>query len=207
MERIQIRAEARPVSTRGRLRRFRGAGLIPGIIYGRGKEAVPVVVDGKDLVNVLALPTGMNTLVDLTVDGERDTVMIRELVREILYQDRFSHVDFLRISLNEKLEVQVPVHLTGEAEGVREGGILQQAMREVILKCLPTEIPEQVELDISNLAVGQSLTVADLAVGAAMEIVSDPSELVVTVLAPRIVEEEPAEDAPAAEGGENREES
>ncbi len=201
MESVQVRAKIRPVSGKGTLRRLRSEGFVPGIVYGRGKEAVPVAVNGKDLAGVLALPTGMNTLIDLAVGKERDTVIIKDLAREILFRERYSHVDFLRISLAEKITVQVPVHLTGEPEGVKEGGILQQAMRELTVKCLPADIPEQIELDVSNLAVGESLTVADLKVGGDMEIVSDPSELVVTVLAPRAAGEEPAEAGAEVETG------
>jgi len=192
MERIQVQGRARAVSSKGSLKRLRREGFIPGVIYGRDKDALPVLVSGKDLANVLALPSAMNTLVDLTVDGELDTVMIKDLTREILFRERFSHVDFLRVSMKEKISVQVPVHLSGEAAGARKGGVVQQALREVVLKCLPTEIPEQVELDISSLAAGQSLTVADLVVGEFLEVISDPAEVVVTVLPPRVEAEEAA---------------
>jgi large subunit ribosomal protein L25 len=199
MERVQVKAVPRITASKGHLKQLRATGLVPGVVYGKKSEPATVAVDAKDLSAILSSATGANTLVDLTLDGKLDTVMIKELRRDILLADRLLHVDFVRISLLEKLEVQVPLVFTGEPIGVDEGGILQPLLREIYLKVLPTEIPETLELDISGLAVGQILTAADLEIPANAELITEPTEAVVTVVAPRIVEED-ADDAVPGEG-------
>ncbi|MBS4023909.1 MAG: 50S ribosomal protein L25 [Dethiobacter sp.] len=202
MERVQVKAEPRTPASKGHLRQLRQKGLVPGVVYGRNKEAVTVTVDGKDLAGVLGHSSGMNTLVDLAMDGGKDTVMVKELTRDILYHDRLTHVDFIRISLEDKLEVNVPVQLIGEPQGVRDGGVVQQSLREVVMKCLPTAIPEMIELDVTGLGTGQSLTVADLVTTGDVEMISDSAEVVVTVLAPRVAEEEEKHEEAAEAGAE-----
>lgn len=189
MERMQVVAQPRAVVTKGQLNALRKAGSVPGVVYGRKIEPISVAVDSKDITAILQSPSGANTLVDLTVDGNKETVMIKDLERDFLLLDRYIHVDFLRISLSDKLEVQVPITLIGEAAGVKEGGILQQSLREVALKCLPTNIPDNLELDVSGLTVGESLTVADLAVPADSEFLSEADEVIVSIVAPRVEEE------------------
>jgi len=202
LERVQVKAEPRTPASKGHLRQLRQKGLVPGVVYGRNKEAVTVTVDGKDLAGVLGHSSGMNTLVDLAMDGGKDTVMVKELTRDILYHDRLTHVDFIRISLEDKLEVNVPVQLIGEPQGVRDGGVVQQSLREVVMKCLPTAIPEMIELDVTGLGTGQSLTVADLVTTGDVEMISDSAEVVVTVLAPRVAEEEEKHEEAAEAGAE-----
>lgn len=189
MERMQVQAKLRTTSSKGQLKKLRSEGLVPGIVYGKNTDATAVAVDSKDIHTIVHSASGANTLVDLAVDGKTETVIIKELERDIFLQDRFTHVDFLQISLKDKLEVQVPVILIGEALGLKEGGIVQQALREVTLTCLPTEIPDQIELDISNLGLGETLTVGDLKVPAGSEFISDTHEAVVTMGAPRVSEE------------------
>ncbi len=207
MERLHVVAKPRATSTKSQLRQLRRDGYVPGVVYGRNSEPVNITVDSKDIVAILNTPTGINTLVDLEVDGSKTLAIIKELQRDILVPDRFISVDFMRVSLRDKLEVQVPVVLMGEAAGVKEGGVLQQLLREVTLKCLPTSIPEQLELDISELAVGESLTVADLTIPEDSEMITDAEEIVVTVTAPRLeleeeaVEEEEAPEEAAADAG------
>jgi large subunit ribosomal protein L25 len=206
MERLQMKASPRAITSKGHLRQLRQDGLVPGIVYGRNKESLAVTVHSKDLFNVINQSSGMNTLVELVTDDTQDTVMVKELTREILYHDRLTHVDFIRISLEDKLEVHVPVQLLGEPKGVREGGVMQQSLREVSLMCLPTAIPEQVELDVSGLETGQSLTVADLVFPVDTEVLSDPSEVIVTILAPRVAEEEAEAEDVEGEAAEEAEE-
>lgn len=200
MERMQVVAQPRAVVTKGQLNALRKAGSVPGVVYGRKTEPISVAVDSKDITAILQSPSGANTLVDLTVDGNKETVMIKDLERDFLLTDHYIHVDFLRISLLDKLEVQVPITLIGEAAGVKEGGILQQSLREVALKCLPTSIPDNLELDVSGLALGESLTVADLVVPADSEFLSEADEVIVSIVAPRVEEEaETTEEAEVTE--------
>ena len=188
MERVQVQAVPREMATKGQLRELRVSGMVPGVVYGQQEEAVAVAVDTKDIATIMQSAAGANTLVDLAVAGKTETVIIKELVQDILIQGRFTHVDFLRISLKDKLDVNVPIVLVGDAIGVKEGGILQTLLREVSLKCLPAEIPESIELDITNLAVGETLTVSDLNVPASSELLSEADEAIVLVAAPRLAE-------------------
>lgn len=197
MERMQIIAKPRATTTKGQLRELRKKGYVPGVVYGRNNDPISIMVESKDIVAVLNSPSGANTLIDLEVDGSKATVLLKELQRDVLLADRFINVDFMRISLLDKLEVQVPVVLTGEAVGVKEGGVLQQLLREITLKCLATNIPEQLELDISELAVGESLAVADLPVPEGSEIITDAAEIVVTIGARRLAETEESEEGEA----------
>ncbi|MCR3921291.1 MAG: 50S ribosomal protein L25/general stress protein Ctc [Firmicutes bacterium] len=190
MERMQIVAQPRVPATKGQLSKLRSAGYVPGVIYGRKTEPLTVAVDSKDITAILHSPSGANTLIDVAVDGGTATVMIKELKREIILTDRFVHVDFVRINLLDKLEVNVPIVLIGEAVGVKEGGVMQQSLREVALTCLPTNIPEHIELDISSLVVGDSLTVADIVAPEGSEFLSEENEVIVSILSPRLEEEE-----------------
>lgn len=199
MERFQLEASVRRPLTKGERKRLRQEGRIPAVVYGKGKDNVLVSIDGRKFASLLQLPSGLNTIVDLRIDGGVDTVMVKDLSRDIFLSDKIDHVDFIRISLTDKIEVQVPVLLTGEARGVKEGGILQQPLREITIKCLPAEIPEHVELDVSELEIGQHLSVADLPVMAGVEVLTDPAEIVVTIEAPR--EEEAAEATEEGEAG------
>lgn len=206
MERMQVTAKPRTAASKALLRKFREEGFVPGIVYGKKSEPRTVAVDSKDLAAILHSPGGSNTLVDLYVDGEQQTAMIKALDRDILFHDRFTHVDFLRISLTDKLEVHVPVLLTGEAAGVKEGGVLQQPLRDVAVKCLPTEIPEHLELDVSNLGVGESLAVADLSMPPGVELITEPDEMIVTITGTRAEPEAKPDDADEEPGEEEKEE-
>lgn len=201
MERMQVQAQPRFTTTKGQLKELRRKGLVPGVLYGKKEEPISLTVDSRDINAILNSPTGLNTVIDLNLDGTKTTVMIKELTRDALQPDRFIHTDFIRISLQDKLEVQVPIVLTGEAQGVKEGGILQILLREVTLRCLPTNIPEKIEADVSELQMGDTLTVTDLVLPSDTEIVSEPDEVVASIVAPR-VEEEPEEAAEEGEGAE-----
>lgn len=201
MERMQVQAQPRFTTTKGQLKELRRKGLVPGVLYGKKEEPISLTVDSRDINAILNSPTGLNTVIDLNLDGTKTTVMIKELTRDALQPDRFIHTDFIRISLQDKLEVQVPIVLTGEAQGVKKGGILQILLREVTLRCLPTNIPEKIEADVSELQMGDTLTVADLVLPSDTEIVSEPDEVVASIVAPR-VEEEPEEAAEEGEGAE-----
>ena len=116
MERMQVQAQPRFTTTKGQLKELRRKGLVPGVLYGKKEELVSLTVDSRDINAILNSPTGLNTIIDLNLDGTKTTVMIKELMRDALQPDLFIHTDFIRISLQDKLEVQVPIVLTGEAQ-------------------------------------------------------------------------------------------
>ncbi len=200
MERVTLDAKRREDTGTGAVKKLRRLGQIPAIVYGRGLEATPLTVDAKTLRGALHTTAGMNVLIDLTIGdggaGSR-TVMVKDVQRDIFRKD-IIHVDFHTIDLAETVEAHVPLLFTGQAKGVvEEGGVFEVHLREVVVECLPTQIPERVEVDISGLGLGRSLHVSDLVIPSDVTLVSAPEEVVATVGAPKVVEE--AAPAPAPE--------
>ncbi|MEW5785106.1 MAG: 50S ribosomal protein L25 [Bacillota bacterium] len=200
MERMMLEAEVRPVMSKGQLNQIRLEDKVPAVLYGRGKESQPLVVEGRLLRQVL-ISGGSNVLIDLKVKdkgkkAKQETVMFKEIERHIFHKDRVTHVDFIRISMTDKIEVAVQLIFAGEPVGVREGGVLQILLREVAVKCLPADIPESMEIDLSALSIGDSISVGSLALPADVELITDPEESLAQVLVP-IQEEKPAGEAEA----------
>jgi large subunit ribosomal protein L25 len=188
MEQRELIVEKRSESGTAAARRLRRRGLTPAILYGRGMESLPLAVDSKTLRSLMHAG-GHNVLLRLRIqggEGEPPTVMIKEMQRDAV-TGMTLNVDFQRISLTEKVTAQGPVVLFGEAPGVKQGGVLDQILREVEVECLPTDIPPRLELDISQLEIAHSLHVSDLVVPSGVEITTDPAAVVVTMT--RVVEE------------------
>lgn len=163
-EQVTLEAEKRSDTGKGPARQLRREGYVPAVVYGHGEESENLKVRVEDLEGVLGRISVDNTLVDLQVDGDTSPVLIREVQRHPFRPD-ILHVDFFRIRADEKIRVEVPLRLTGKSVGVEEGGILQQSKHEIEVECLPGDIPEFFELDVSALDVGDSLHVGDLATG------------------------------------------
>lgn len=193
MERHSIEAELRTETGKGAARRIRRSGLIPGVVYGRGNEPRSIKIDPQDIEKLLL----SNAIFDLTFvgeDGEESTVIIKDYQKDVIKQNLL-HVDFQFISMDEKITVSVPMNLEGEAVGVRDGGVLQQLLREIDIDVLPSEIPEEITIDISELEVGESLSVADLELPESIDLVTDSDEVIVTVVTPtELVEEDEEEE-------------
>jgi large subunit ribosomal protein L25 len=200
MER-KLRAERRDGTGKGASRKIRAAGRVPAVVYGRGSEPLHVSVDQKELIHLLHTEAGMNVLVEMRVDGERFLAMPREVQRDHV-KGRFLHVDFLRIARDEKVTVEVPIHLVGESRGVKEGGVVEHHLWSVSVESLPQDVPAAIEADITGVGIGESLKVADLRPPKGCTILAPPEEVVVSVVPPQVlrVEEEaaPAEAAGAA---------
>jgi len=201
MERVSLEASVRQRTGKEGARRLRRAGAVPAVVYGRGRKPVAVAVESRALRTALHTHAGTNVLIDLDIraDGaaDRQLVMVKELQRDILSHE-IIHVDFHAISLAETLEAHVPVVLVGTSRGVTEGGLLDQHLREVAVECLPTQIPERLEVDVSELRVGQAVHAGDLRMPEGVTLLTPPAEVVATVLAPRVEEAAPAA-PPAAE--------
>jgi len=196
MEQRELAVAMRSESGSSAARRLRRRGLVPGVMYGRGIAPMPLAVDAKRLRELIHAG-GYNVVVRLNIEdgGEAPTVMLKEIQRDPI-GGGVLNVDFQKISLTEKVTAQVPIVLLGEAPGVKQGGVLDQVLREVEVECLPTAIPVSLELDISDLEVGHSLHVSDLALPADVVITNEPTAVIVTVS--RVAEEVPAP-APAVE--------
>jgi large subunit ribosomal protein L25 len=205
MERLILEAQARPSMSKGQRKQLRGEGKVPAVIYGRGEDTLPLIVDGRTLRQVLVTGGG-NVLVDLAVKAKgkktrQETVMFKDIQRDIIYQDRIIHVDFIRISMTDKIEVAVTLNFIGEPAGLDEGGVLSMVSREVTIKCLPGDIPEHFDIDISALNIGDSLAADALDIDEKFELITPPETVLVQVLAP-MAEEEPEVEEELEEGEE-----
>ncbi len=202
MERITLNAKKRSGKhTQGELNRMRKEDSVPAIVYGRGGESLPVIVDSRNMRQILATEAGLNAILELDINngtaGAKETVMIKDVQRDILIQERLLHIDFIRISLTEKILVNVPLNYTGDSPGVKDGGVLQIIRREAEVHCLPTAIPDMLDVDVSALEIGENLLVKDIPLPEGVEMKLDPEDPVVQVLSPSMPEEEAAgEEAP-----------
>jgi large subunit ribosomal protein L25 len=188
-----LNVETRQGVGKGVARKLRAAGRIPGVCYGKGEASVPISLDPRALRRLLERSeAGLNTLINLAVEGggafDGKMVLVRELQKDPV-EGSYLHADFLAVDVQHSIEVSVPIHITGRAQGVELGGILDQALRELDLECLPLAIPSEILVDVSELDVGQSLHVSDIALPEGVTLRSDPGLSVVSVVAPAKVEE------------------
>jgi large subunit ribosomal protein L25 len=198
----QLNLEVREHTGKGVARKLRAKGRIPGVCYGAGADTLPVALDPVPLEKALrASAAGMNTLFGVQGGGafHGKSVLIKELQRDPV-QRNLLHADFYAVDLTKEIEVKVPLHLTGSAAGLMNGGIVDHQLREIEIRCLPTAIPESFSLDVSALDIGDSLHVRDIALPEGITLVSDPGLGVVSVVVPAKAEEEVAAEAAAAEG-------
>ncbi len=202
---VKFAIELREVRGKGGARKLRQSGMAPGVVYGGGRPATSIAFDVATLERILeSSHGGLNTLIDLEGDTPATgrTVIAKELQREPI-RGQITHVDFLEIDLKEKIEVSVPIHLLGTPAGVVLGGVLDQQQREVVLLCMPDAIPDEIEVDVSGMELGDSLHIRDLGVPAGTEFHTDDSLTVATVLVPRGLKED--EEQPEGEGEEGAE--
>lgn len=197
----KIAAETRNETGKGVARRLRAAGALPAVLYGSGKEARWLQIDEHSFEQILLHHTGESLIVDLTIDGgDPLKVLLKEVQHHPLTGSPL-HADFVEVSMTEKFTVSVPVVLVGEAPGIELGGVLDQLVRDVEIECLPTDLVEEIEVDVSGLNIGDSLQVGDIVVGPELTIVTAPDIAVATVVPPRVEEEEAEEEGEAAEEG------
>jgi len=193
-----LEAQPRTSGDKNDARRVRRGGKIPAVVYGAGKESRPVSVDPRQVARILHSQSGYNTIFDLALDGERTKAMIVDWQYEPI-KGSLLHIDLKRIAMHEKLHVNVPIVLKGEAAGVKQqGGILEQITREVELECLPDDIPTAIEADVSELVFGKVLRMGDLKHSDKVKFLSDPNQPVAHIIT---VKEEaaPTPEAVAAE--------
>src|ERR1017187_7107691 len=162
MNEIVLEAEQRPSATKGAVKAMRVKGRIPGVAYGDDGAAVALSVDEKSVQAILHSKGGRNTLISLKIGDASQPVLIKEIQRHPITRALW-HVDYHRISLKKKIETKVPVHVKGEAPGVKMGGgVLEHLVREIRVRCLPTEIPAFVEVDISGLQLNEGIRAKEL---------------------------------------------
>lgn len=211
MEKLELNVLVREETGKGVARKLRRSGRVPAVFYGPKAVPLSLSVDSLDVKSIIESDSGINTLITLKVDGNKDLdgkiVMIKELQTHPLAND-FLHADFLEVDLTKKIQVDVAVILIGSPVGLAEGGILEQPRREVLVECTPTNIPQQIEADVSEMNIGDTLHIEDLKVGDEIRILGDPMEAIASLTLPAI-EEEPVEEeleGEAEEGAEGAEE-
>jgi len=203
MAEVKLKAQSRDAVGKGAARKIRAAGKVPGVLYGPEVEPMRLAVDALELWHALHTDAGTNVLINLAVDGDTFLTMPREVQRDIV-RGTLLHVDFLRIRRDVAIQVDVPVQLVGESVGVKEGGVVEHHLWELRIECLPTQVPESIEADISALAINDSLHVSDLKIPQHLTVLTPLEEALVSVVPPPVLEipeeEVPEEEAELAEG-------
>ncbi|MDP8262106.1 MAG: 50S ribosomal protein L25/general stress protein Ctc [Candidatus Ancaeobacter aquaticus] len=204
MAQIELKVQLRVDKTKGELNDMRYEGLVPAIVYGQGKDPVMIQLNEREFAKVMRQSGSENLIIRLAIEGaeaEKEKDVILQEVQRHPIAETILHVDFHEISLKDKIKVNVPIHETGDAVGVeKSGGVLEHGLREIEVECLPTEIPEKIDIDISALEIGQALYVKDLPVTENVVVLTDPELPVFSVSAPKAEEEEkPAEEGETAE--------
>jgi large subunit ribosomal protein L25 len=196
MEQVLLNAAMRKKTELGKrfATKLRKEGFVPAVVYKAGKETVSIAVNAKEFSKALHTSAGENVIIELKIsdDGAKPqskTVIIKE-IQHHPFKDDILHVDFNQIALDELIKVKVAIATKGEAIGVtKDGGILERIMWEVEIECLPTQIPEKLEVDINGMEVGHSKTIKDLSVPSGIKVLADPQQIIVSIAAKKAVEE------------------
>lgn len=182
MQQKTMSIELREKVGKGIARKLRANGRVPGVVYGKGVEPVAVSVDAKELAGAIVGEGGRNNLITLQGVGSLNgnTVIVADLQKAAL-KGTYVSVDLHKINMDEKVRVHVPVAVVGTAAGVKEGGMLEVVMHSLDLECLPTQIPEHVEVDVTDLAIGHAIHVGELALPAGVKALDDPKATIVSI--------------------------
>jgi large subunit ribosomal protein L25 len=202
-ERVKLEVAERDKRGSADSRRLRRAGLIPGVLYGRGKTPHPISVPERELRRALTGASGLHAILDVVLEGQKTShASILKDYQQDVVTGRIAHVDLQEVRLDQPIQAQVVIELVGESAGTKEGGVLSQVSREVNVEALPMEIPERIEVDVSEMGIGDTLRLADVARQDGVTFLDDPEETVLaTVTMPTRVEE-PEEVLEEAEEGE-----
>jgi large subunit ribosomal protein L25 len=190
-ERIKLQVQERERKGSAEARRLRREGLIPGVLYGNGRQPHAICVPERELRRVLTGSSGLHAILDVVLEGQKTThASILKDFQQDPIRGHISHVDLQEVRLDQPIQASVTVQLVGEPEGVKEGGVLSQVQREINVEALPMEIPEHIELDVSGMKIGDTLRLADLAARDGVTYLDNPEETVLaTVTLPTRVEE------------------
>lgn len=198
-DKVTVKAEVRQSHGSNDSRRLRNSGKVPVAVYGGGEDSVSAVAELSQLAAILRSDSGVNTVFSLDIEGVG--------INDVIFHDRqidplrghLMHADLRRIAKGEKLELTVPIHFVGEPEDMGEGGILSQGLREIKVLCIPSKIPDFIEVDVSNLKPGESIHVSDIKVEEGVEIHELPETVVASIIIVKEEELEPATEEPATE--------
>jgi large subunit ribosomal protein L25 len=203
LELIELKTNIRTTTGNGPARRLRQKGQIPAVLYGPGTESVLLSVNISDIDRILKKGRIGQALLNLVILNNEETstrtVMVKELQHHPVSRD-FLHIDFYEVAMDRKIMVNIPVTTIGKAKGVENGGILQIIRRELEVQCFPLDVPESIEIDITDLDVGDSIHVGDISRQSGIEFLGEENFTVVTVVTPKIEEEEEVVEEAEEEG-------
>ncbi|WML42521.1 50S ribosomal protein L25/general stress protein Ctc [Neobacillus sp. PS3-40] len=182
-----LQAKERKEFRKSALKQIRNSGNIPAVIYGVSLESKPVFVSSADLTKTLR-EVGRNGVFSLDLDGSKQDVMLTQFQSDALKKE-ITHADFLAVDKSSKINVDVRLVLVGEAAGVKDGGVLQQPLHQLSISATPAGIPPQVEVDVTNLQVGETVTIADINTNGSYMIQHDAEEVIASILPPKQEEE------------------
>jgi large subunit ribosomal protein L25 len=202
---IEFTAFPRNTNGTGPSRRMRRTGRVPGVVYGAGKESQAIELDHNALARHLKQESFHASILDMTVDGSQQKVLLRD-VQMHPWKAEVLHVDFQRVAADRKIHMKVPLHFVNAelCPGVKEGGVVSHVMNDVDVQCLPGDLPEYIEVDVSKLDLGHSIHVNELAMPSGVELVArlkQENQVVVTLSVPRALIEEAAATAATAAAG------
>jgi large subunit ribosomal protein L25 len=203
-ERIKLEVQARDAVGTAEARRLRAEGMIPGVLYGAGKDTQAFCVGERDLRRAITGDHGMHAILDVVVEGDGGKARHAVLKDYQLHptKNRLLHIDLHEVRLDRPIQASVVVEILGEAEGAKMGGVVSQTQREVTVEALPMSVPDRLELDISHLQIGDSCRVSDLVAPEDVTILDDSEAVIVTVFQPRVEEEPEPEEGEELEGEE-----
>lgn len=201
MKKMPLTVYKRDSSRKSELKKIRMNNLVPGIIYGEGlKENLPISINKKDLIKLLRLKREEDFLVEIEVNEDKSKYVA--LIKDEQYHpvtDEIIHIDFHSVSLEKEITAKVPIHFVGEPKGVKEGGVLYKALHELEVEAKPLDLPSFIEVDISELEIGDSIHIEDLKVPSNVKILNEPFETVVSVTTVEEEVEVPKEEVAATE--------
>lgn len=195
MEQIVLVAETRTKKGSAEARRLRRSNFIPAILYGAGEENLKIKISYGEFDKLRKAHRGEHGVIDLNLKEQKKTVhvIMKRVDHDALRGDPV-HIDFMAIAMNKAIDTKVAIEHTGESNGVKEGGILDQPLWEIDVRCLPGDMPEKIEVDVSALNIGDALHVKELTISDKIEVITDPELVVFSVVAPKVEEEKPAEE-------------
>ena len=205
MSTVQFNVTKRDSLGKEASKKFRRDGLIPAVVYGKNKENLNINVNHLKLKQIFKSDAGENTIIEMQVEDSdiKKKVLLKEAHLDTLTSNTI-HLDFYEINESEKVKVSCPLKFTGKPEGVKNGGVIQTLANEVQVQCLPENIPNNIEIDIAHLEIGETFRVEDLTEVEGVDIVSNPNSTVLSILAPRLITE--TQEASSEEEGEEQQE-
>lgn len=192
MEQFELQASLRQKIGKGASHQLRAAGNIPAVYYGKGEQNLHIAINPIDLERAVASEAGMNVLIKLKIAGSGDHNALIKAYQAHPIKRNFTHADFVHLDLQKPIQIKVPIQLVGRPEGLKEGGILEHVTRELEIRCLPTQIPKNIHLNVEHLKLNQNLHLSDIQFATGVEPVTKINLTIASVMQPREVVETPA---------------